>query len=446
MNRILFVGCILFLGFAGKLPAQKPGNQLQPEALDYLETEFQRVTPCNGVTAASYRILGRTDKGKQEIWYLWVYIGCFVRNQEQQDIKRAISLPVRMEVEFSDDTLQVISCRFPGEGADYSKDVRRLFPPDVQEYIFHLAQHRAEIEALQRQATQRATKLMHQNEPPNLTPVGRYRGICGSMPIDIRIERSGDSIRIWFVKELTWANARKDVKPFTGTVDEQGIFHTEQNEWAFYSGTLNGRITDSLVTATWIRGDRKVDFKLRPLESPDTTGWKPAVIPGSNLTAHIPADWNAGISQDVLQAFSRPFGLELYPWQKDRKPDHLLIRFDKSRLDVWSAPQGTPCSAFISLPEKNDMVLIFNKQLGNHNCRVMVAEEGAAGTLHKNIIYVIPATEANPCLVFDLNYSVRNSGAYGDPYTEPDIPVYDENEVIRKLEKIIGLLGIKTAK
>lgn len=446
MNRIIFIGCILSLGFAGKLSAQKVGNQNHLAALDYLETEILPVTPCNGVTAASYRILDRTVKGKQEIWYLWVFKGCFVRNQGRLDIKRAVSLPVRMELESSENTLHVISCRFPGEGADYSKDVRVLFPPDVQEYIFHLSQHRAEIEVLKHQATQRATKLMQQNERPNLTPDERYRGICGSMPIDIRIKRSGDSISIWFLEELTWATSREEVKPFTGTVEKHGIFHAEQNEGARYSGKLNGRITDSLVTVTWIRGDRNLDFKLRPLKSPETTGWKPVVIPGSNLTALIPADWNAGISRDVLQPFSRPFGLELYPWQKDRKPDHLLIRFDKSRLDVWSAPRGTPCSAFISLPEKNDMVLVFNKQVGNHNCRVMVAEEGAAGTLHKNIIYVIPATEANPCLVFDLNYSVRNSGAYGDPYTEPDIPVYDENAVIRKLEKIIGLLGIKTAK
>lgn len=86
---------------------------------EYLDnnTDDIDVSENNQKCYTAFEVLGTSDNKI----YLWVH----------KEAIAAISLPVVLTVKNNDDELIITSHDFPGDGASYSKDIKKLFPNGI---------------------------------------------------------------------------------------------------------------------------------------------------------------------------------------------------------------------------------------------------------------------------------------------------------------------------
>ncbi|MCD6200710.1 MAG: hypothetical protein J7K46_02765 [Bacteroidales bacterium] len=170
MNKILFliqVSALLFSGQALTGQTVSLPDTLRQQIRTYLETRFMPMSACPGKTFASFRFLGKSDEAQPGYVYLWVYKACFVRSSEALTRKNAVSLPVRLSFAYQQGKRILTVHDFPGEGTDFSKDVRTLFPPEIQKYIFGTEKYRRDIPLLEKQTQKLAEEFF------SIHPAGR---------------------------------------------------------------------------------------------------------------------------------------------------------------------------------------------------------------------------------------------------------------------------------
>lgn len=99
--------------------------------LDYLDNKTNDLASSQrGKMFSAFMLLGTThDK-----IYLWVtkieYLN--VGNKITHEGGDAVSAPIVLSVKKTDTSLNIISHKFPEDGKNFGKDVKRLFPPNIQ--------------------------------------------------------------------------------------------------------------------------------------------------------------------------------------------------------------------------------------------------------------------------------------------------------------------------
>lgn len=441
-KRIAVIFLFSVIVFLQDADAQNLPPALREAVQNYLEQQFMSASRCQGRTIAIYKNLNTDSPTAGDTLYLWVFQACFVPGQHGPELTRAVSIPVRIRVSETGGTVNVQECTFPMDGADYSADVRRLFPPEIAGYIFDSRKHQADIQQLRLRAEQRAKTLFQETHSQQTAPSnGFYAGKIGSTPFILAVKRDADSLVFRFVNLLYENTKYSEYKPFRVKPDPQGAFVTSLPLLSGHAGTFTGRINGHQLTGNWFDGTNRSEFSFVPLSSPDTTQWKNLALTPDGLNIKIPPDWGVQWTEEDFPVWSRPFSLDLYPGiQEQHLRRHAVVTFPDSRIDIRTTAPGQPCNSLIRLPEPGEKIRLFQKNIGNTRCRIMVAEEGAAGSIHKNIIYILKTGNPERCLVIDLNFSTHNPWNYGDPLAEKNIPVYDENRVILNLETMIRTL------
>lgn len=80
----------------------------------------------NGKCYSVFEVLGT---GENEI-YLWVY--------KENESGSASAMPVLLDATKENNLLNIISYKVPGECAFYDKDIRKMFPKEIQNKIFNV--------------------------------------------------------------------------------------------------------------------------------------------------------------------------------------------------------------------------------------------------------------------------------------------------------------------
>jgi len=99
-------------------------------------------------TYSAFKVLGT---GNNKI-YLWVL--------KENKSGSGASMPVLLNAKRDNDFLKITSYKTPGDGDDYGKDIKKMFPKPVQNEIFSdVSKHNAMIEDLKKQLDEiKATK------------------------------------------------------------------------------------------------------------------------------------------------------------------------------------------------------------------------------------------------------------------------------------------------
>lgn len=120
------------------LPMESFGNnQIEEAIINYLVTQKDFVWKTQDDSHSFCAI--KNLKPEKELFplYVWVYCGEFIIQDNELKELSGSSLPARIDYpnELSYYDLSKFSHKIPGDGASYAKDLKNIFPEDVQEEI-----------------------------------------------------------------------------------------------------------------------------------------------------------------------------------------------------------------------------------------------------------------------------------------------------------------------
>ncbi len=207
MKKILFLMQVSVLLFAGPALAgqtERVPDTLRQQIRTWLVTRFMPMPACPGKTFATFKFLGKSDEEQPGYIYLWVYKACFVRSSGKLTRKNAVSMPLRLSFSYPQGKRIITGHDFPGEGADYSRDVRTLFPPEVQKYIFGTKKYRRDIPLLENRTRKLAEEFFSshpagkQHNPQMSWKHYNYKqaGICLTYPGSWKLDTITTSVKI----------------------------------------------------------------------------------------------------------------------------------------------------------------------------------------------------------------------------------------------------------
>lgn len=151
LQSFILYGCSNFTN-VNNINQGSTGKVNNNTILSYLDKNL--ISPSfGGKVFSSYKILGSSS---EEI-YVWVLVQEFYKANDSVKLGTAISAPVVLVINQNKDSVTIVSHKIPGDGAQYSEDVKKLFPKEIQEEIFNIQQGQT-IEELSNQIKERARK------------------------------------------------------------------------------------------------------------------------------------------------------------------------------------------------------------------------------------------------------------------------------------------------
>lgn len=97
----------------------------------YLDTKVMAPAQ-NGVVLSAHKVLMQKDN----TLYVWAYMQEYYKSDGKLMRGSGWSVPMILTIEQSADGIMVKNHKYPGDGELYSKEVRELFPTEIQQQIF----------------------------------------------------------------------------------------------------------------------------------------------------------------------------------------------------------------------------------------------------------------------------------------------------------------------
>ena len=119
---------ILFI-FGGCSETPKDASNTLKISQEYLDTETNDISAPNqkGKMYIAFKVFG-TDSNKIYLWMLkYEYL------DQGKELTNGVSIPVVLSIESKDDKIEIKSHKYPKDGAEYSKSLKKLFPKIVIE-------------------------------------------------------------------------------------------------------------------------------------------------------------------------------------------------------------------------------------------------------------------------------------------------------------------------
>jgi hypothetical protein len=98
----------------------------------YLNQYILELSTNDGEIHSAYELLGN-DFSKKEL-YIWA-LSVEISPGETQSTS-GVSAPLLLKIEQKDNRLHIVDHRFPSDGTLYNRDIKRMFPEEVQEKIW----------------------------------------------------------------------------------------------------------------------------------------------------------------------------------------------------------------------------------------------------------------------------------------------------------------------
>ena len=98
----------------------------------YLNQYILELSTNDGEIHSAYELFG-SDFSKKEL-YIWV-LSVEISPGETQSTS-GVSAPLLLKIEQKDNRLHIVDHRFPSDGTLYNRDIKRMFPEEVQEKIW----------------------------------------------------------------------------------------------------------------------------------------------------------------------------------------------------------------------------------------------------------------------------------------------------------------------
>lgn len=98
----------------------------------YLNQYILELSTNDGEIHSAYELFG-SDFSKKEL-YIWA-LSVEISPGETQSTS-GVSAPLLLKIEQKDNRLHIVDHRFPSDGTLYNRDIKRMFPEEVQEKIW----------------------------------------------------------------------------------------------------------------------------------------------------------------------------------------------------------------------------------------------------------------------------------------------------------------------
>ncbi|MFH0866242.1 MAG: hypothetical protein V1904_08605 [Bacteroidota bacterium] len=89
--------------------------------------------------------------------YLWAYLQEYYKKDNALQTGSGWSVPIVLSVECSTEGLKILNHKVPGDGENYSNDIKSMFPEDIQQKIFDFSGTES-IPKLEKNSKERAEK------------------------------------------------------------------------------------------------------------------------------------------------------------------------------------------------------------------------------------------------------------------------------------------------
>lgn len=93
------------------------------------------------------------------IIYLYVFKADFYYNKNNIEYTDAVLLPVALKIEINNDNLKILKHKFPEDGKNHGKSMRKIFPSDILEQNLKLNSLIKDSSGLIETAYKRAAKF-----------------------------------------------------------------------------------------------------------------------------------------------------------------------------------------------------------------------------------------------------------------------------------------------
>lgn len=112
-------------------------NKDAEDAVENFLTQGPLSQWMDGKIFASYFILGEEHAGATTTRYIWANIESFTNEQGKVELKSGFSGPIALTIIRRDDKEAVVGHQVPRDGNLYGPDIRKIFPQNIQDKIFH---------------------------------------------------------------------------------------------------------------------------------------------------------------------------------------------------------------------------------------------------------------------------------------------------------------------
>jgi hypothetical protein len=136
-----------------------------------------------GRVFCAYDVLATEQAGNITTLYLWALCLEYYREQQQLEKGAGVSLPVALTLQNQAGSLRVLEHKVPGDGKDYGKDIKAIFPQSVWSEIFpssgkEIDDFNNRVERLENATEEKAKKYVAQSVPTSTSPPVMQERLC----------------------------------------------------------------------------------------------------------------------------------------------------------------------------------------------------------------------------------------------------------------------------
>lgn len=153
LQLILILSVFTFMLSCGNSKVKQTPSQSDNDAIEKYLDEKMMNPEFWGKVFSSYKIFKKTE----DKIYLWAYLQEYYKKDNILQKGTGWSVPAVLIIENSDEGLMIISHNVPVDGENYSKDIKSMFPDDIQKKIFDFSGTES-IPKLEKTSRERAEK------------------------------------------------------------------------------------------------------------------------------------------------------------------------------------------------------------------------------------------------------------------------------------------------
>lgn len=156
LQFILALSVSTFMLSCGNREVKQTPSQSDNDAIEKYLDEKMMNPEFGGKVFSSHEIFQKTD----DKIYMWAYLQEYYKKDNVIQQGTGWSVPAVLIIENSVEGLKILSHKVPGDGENYSKDIKSMFPDDIQKKIFDFSGTES-IQKLEKSSKERAEKYFN---------------------------------------------------------------------------------------------------------------------------------------------------------------------------------------------------------------------------------------------------------------------------------------------